>query len=126
MDLTRPHVRTPHVSASVTVNVVLVEEQNPPEDCEPIQWMLVTTLPIRTLEQVQQVVKYCCLRWQIEIYFRTLKSGCRIEERLFETMPRTLNSLVVYSIIAWRVMYLCRLGRECPDLSCEVVFTGSE
>ena len=110
----------------LTVNVVLVEEQNPPEDCEPIQWMLVTTLPIKTLEQVQQVVKYYCLRWQIEIYFRTLKSGCRIEERLFETMPRTLNSLAVYSIIAWRVMYLCRLGRECPDLSCEVVFTGSE
>lgn len=110
----------------MTVNVVLVEEQNPPADCEPIQWLLVTSLPIDTLEQVQQIVQCYCLRWQIEIFFKTLKSGCRIERRLFENLPRTLNSLAVYSIIAWRVMYLCRLGRECPDLSCEVVFSASE
>lgn len=110
----------------LTVNVVLVEEPNPPEDCEPIQWLLVTTLPIATLEQVQQIVKYYCLRWQIEIFFRTLKSGCRVEERLFERLSRTLNCLAVYSIVAWRVMYLCRLGRECPDISCEVVFTEGE
>ena len=110
----------------LTVNVVLVEEQNPPADCEPIQWLLVTSLPIDTLEQVQQIVQCYCLRWQIEIFFKTLKSGCRIERRLFENLPRTLNSLAVYSIIAWRVMYLCRLGRECPDLSCEVVFSASE
>ncbi len=111
---------------SVTVNVVLVEERNPPQGCEPIQWLLVTTLPINTLEQVQEVVQSYCLRWQIEIYFRTLKSGCRIERRLFENLPRTLNCLAVYSIIAWRVMYLCRLGRECPDMNCEVVFSASE
>jgi hypothetical protein len=109
-----------------TVNVVLVEETNAPQDCEPIQWLLVTTLPIDTEEDVRRIVKTYCLRWQIEIYFRTLKSGCRIERRRFETLPRTLNCLAVYSIIAWRVMYLCRLGRECPDLDCEVVFLPAE
>ena len=110
----------------ITVSVVLVEEPNPPQGCEPIRWLLVTTLPIDTLEDVQRVVHYYARRWQIEIYFRTLKSGCRIERRLFEKLPRTLNCLAVYSIIAWRVMYLCYLGRECPDLDCEVVFSPSE
>jgi len=111
---------------TLTVNIVLVEEPNPPSGCEAIRWLLVTTLPIDTLEQVQEIVQSYCGRWQIEIFFKTLKSGCKIERRLFEKLPRTLNCLAVYSIIAWRVMYLCHLGRECPDLDCEVVFSPSE
>ena len=110
----------------LSMNVVLVEEQNAPDGTHAVQWMLVTTLPIATPEQVQLIVEYYCLRWQIEVYFRTLKSGCRVEERQFETLSRIENSLAVYSIVAWRVMYLCCLGRECPDLNCEVVLTPSE
>ncbi|MEO2029535.1 MAG: IS4 family transposase [Fuerstiella sp.] len=110
----------------MTLNVVLVEEPNPPQGCEPIRWLLVTTLPIDTLEDVQRVVDFYSKRWQIEIYFRTLKSGCRIERRLFEKLPRTMNCVALYSIIAWRVMYLCYLGRECPDLDCELLFSPSE
>ena len=106
--------------------VVLVEETNPPEGCVPIQWLLVTTLPIDDPEQVRTIVQSYCIRWQIEIYFRTIKSGCRIEERQFETLDRLMNCVAVYSIIAWRIMYLCRLGRECPDLDCEVVLEPSE
>jgi hypothetical protein len=111
---------------SVTLNLVLAEESTPPEGATPIQWLLVTTLPIDSLAQVQQIVEYYSKRWQIEIYFRTLKSGCRIENRYFETLDRLLNCLAVYSIIAWKIMYLCRLGRECPELNCEIIFEPSE
>ena len=110
----------------VTINVVLVEETNPPDGCDPIQWLLITTLPIDDSEQVKRIVQSYCIRWQIEIFFRTIKSGCRVEERQFETLDRMLNCVSVYSIIAWRIMYLCRLGRECPDLNCEVVFEPCE
>lgn len=110
----------------VTVNVVLAEETNPPEGCEPIQWLLLTTLPIDDVCQIKQIIQAYCIRWQIEIFFRTIKTGCRVEQRQFETLERLQNCLAVYSIIAWRVMYLCRLGRDCPDLSCEVVFTPSQ
>lgn len=110
----------------IEVNLVLVEEVETPEGCDPIRWMLATTLPVATIDDVKQVVAIYCVRWQIEVYFRTLKSGCRVEARQFETLRRVENSLAVYSIIAWRVMYLCRLGRECPSLTCEVVFSPSE
>ena len=110
----------------VTVNVVLVEEPNPPEGGDAIQWLLVTSLPIDTPEQVREIVCAYCVRWQIEIFFRTMKSGCRIEKRLFETFRRLHNCISVYMIVAWRIMYLCRLGRECPDLDCEVVFDPCE
>ena len=118
----RPPWRPDRKLPEVTVNVVLVEETNPPAGCDAIQWLLVTTLPIDTPEQVQRIVRAYCVRWQIEIFFRTIKTGCRIEQRLFETLPRLQNCISVYMIVAWRIMYLCRLGRECPDLSCEVVF----
>ena len=121
-----PPSRSDRKLPGLSLNVVLVEEPNPPEGSEAVQWVLLTTLPIDTLEQVQQIIEYYCLRWQIEVYFRTLKSGCRVEERQFETLSRIENSLAVYTMVAWRVMYLCYLGRECPDLNCEVVLTPSE
>jgi hypothetical protein len=122
----RPPGRHDRKLPEITVNVVLAEETKPAEGCEPIQWLLVTTLPIDHSEQVKAIVHAYCIRWQIEIYFRTIKSGCRVEDRQFETLPRLMNCLAVYSVIAWRIMYLCRLGRECPDLDCEVVFEPSE
>jgi len=122
----RPPPRPNHKLPEVTVNIVLVEEPNPPEGQTPIQWLLITTLPIETIEQVKDIVAYYCVRWQIEVYFRTLKSGCRIESRYFERLGRLMNCVAVYSIVAWKVLYLCRLSRECPDLDCEVVFAPSE
>ena len=110
----------------VTMNVVLVEETNPPDGSDAVQWLLVTTLPVDTHEQVQEIVCAYCVRWQIEIFFRTIKSGCRIERRLFEVFRRLHNSISVYMIVAWRIMYLCRLGRQCPDMNCEVVFEPCE
>ena len=112
--------------SSITVNLVLVKEAAPPSGEIPIQWLLITTLPIETNEQVQAVITAYALRWQIEVYFKTLKSGCRIESRYFERLPRLLNCLAIYSIVAWKIMQLCRLSRECPDLSCEVIFEPCE
>jgi hypothetical protein len=63
---------------------------------------------------------------KIEVFFRTLKSGCRIEHRRFENLERVLNCLALYSVVAWRLMYVCYLGRECPELDCEVIFEPSE
>jgi hypothetical protein len=111
---------------SLTYNVVLVEEPTPPAGEDPIQWVLLTSLSIDTIEEVQQIVAYYCHRWQIEIYFRVLKSGCRIQERYFETMYRLENCLAIYIVIAWKILYLCRLGRDCPDLPCDLVFSDSE
>lgn len=122
----RPSWRFDRQLPEVTVNLVLVEETKPPEDCVAIQWVLVTTLPIDQGQQVKRIVEAYCIRWQIEIFFKTLKTGCRIEKRQFETLDRVLNCVAVYSIVAWRIMYLCRLGRVCPDLNCEVIFEPCE
>lgn len=110
----------------VTVNVVLVREPNPPPGEPAVEWILVTTLPIDTLEQVRRIVEYYCVRWSIEVFFRTLKSGCRIERRRFEHVERVLPCLAICLIVAWRTLFVCRMGRECPDLDCEAIFEPSE
>ena len=112
--------------ADVTVNAVLVTEANPPEDDVPVEWLLLTSLPIDTSEQVRLIIQYYCARWMVEIFFRTLKSGCRVEERRFERAERLLPCLGVFLTVAWRTLYVCRLGRSCPEISCEAVFAPEE
>jgi hypothetical protein len=118
--------RSDRILPAVTLNVVLVTEVNPPVGEEPIEWLLLTSLPIDDVEQVRQVIAYYAVRWMIEVFFRVLKSGCRIEERLFESLDRLLPCLATYLIVAWRTLYVCRLGRSCPELDCEAVFEPAE
>jgi Transposase Tn5 dimerisation domain/Transposase DNA-binding/Transposase DDE domain len=110
----------------VTVNAVLVREVDPPGDDVAVEWLLLTSLPIGTMDQVRVVIQYYCTRWMIEIVFRVLKSGCRVEKRRFEHVDRLLPCLAVYLIVAWRTLYVCRLGRSCPEISCEAVFEPAE
>ena len=110
----------------VSVNVVMVHEPNPPEGEPPVEWILLTNLPIETLEHVRQVIQNYCVRWMIEVFFRTLKSGCRVEARRFEHVERFLPCLAIYLIVTWRTLFVCRLGREFPDISCEAVFEPAE
>jgi hypothetical protein len=122
----RPPHRPDRQLGEVTANVILVREINPPTNDVPIEWLLVTTLPINTAEQVAIVLQYYTMRFLIEVFFRVLKSGCRVERRLFEHIDRLLPCLAVYLIIAWRTLMVCRLGRSNPDLDCEAVFEPSE
>lgn len=110
----------------VIVNAALVTEVDPPEGDVPVEWLLITSLPIDTDDDVKTIIEYYCVRWMIEIVFRTLKSGCRVEEHRFEHIDRLLPCLAVYLIVTWRTLYVCRLGWNCPEMSCEVVFDPSE
>jgi hypothetical protein len=122
----RPPWRSDRKLAAVTVNVVLVREMDPPKNDEPVEWLLLTSLPVNEIDDVRQVIQYYCVRWMIEVFFRVLKSGCRVEQRRFEHIDRLLSCLAVYLIVAWRTLYVCRLGRGCPDMNCEAVFEPAE
>ena len=110
----------------VTVNVVMAREVNPPEDDVAVEWILLTSLPIATIEDVRKIVEYYSVRWMIEVFFRTLKSGCRVEERRFEHIDRLSPCLAVYLIVAWRTLFVCRMGRSMPEINCEAVFEPAE
>ena len=122
----RPPSRPDRRLPPITVNAVLVRELNPPEGETAVEWILLGDLPIETIEQVRAFVTYYKTRWMIEVFFRTLKSGCRVEDRRFEHIDRFVRCLAVYLSVTWRTLYVCRLGRSCPDISCEAVFEPTE
>jgi hypothetical protein len=125
----RVTVKPPHARSGlpqVTLNVVLVEEVGGPQDGTDVSWLLLTSLPIESLEEVLRVIDYYVARWTIEVYFRVLKTGCRVEEMQLETTSRIKNCLAFYKIIAWRVLQLTHLNRECPSLPCTAVFDDCE
>jgi hypothetical protein len=124
--LLQPPDRTGRKLPAVYVNVVLIREEKPPEGAEPIEWLLLTSLPIATFAQACAVAEYYCCRWEIEIYFRVLKSGCLIEKLQLESEERLQVCLAMYLIVAWRVLYLLMLGRECPAMSCAAVLSEAE
>jgi hypothetical protein len=125
IDVPRQHKRAKQCQP-VTLNALLVEELTPPQQGQPIRWLLLTTLPIETLEQAWQCVRWYSLRWLIERFHFTLKSGCRIEQLQLETKERLLNALATYSIVAWRLMWLTYRARLSPDESCETVMQPHE
>lgn len=111
---------------NITINAVLLEEINPPEGASPINWLLLTTLPVDTLEAATLVLKLYLSRWGIELFFKVLKSGCKIEELRFEKASRLLPCIAMFMIVAWRVMYATYLGRECPNAPCSLLFDDDE
>lgn len=108
------------------VNAVLVREVDPPAGEPPIEWLLLTSLPVETFAQACTVIDYYTCRWEIEVFFRVLKSGCTVEDLQLETLERVTVCLGVYLIVAWRVLFVMRLGRDCPEMPCDAVFTEEE
>lgn len=117
VELYRPKNRTDldHLDDRIPVNLVEVVELDPPEGQEPVHWMLITSEPIETVEQVLQVVDLYRSRWLIEEFFKSIKTGCAYGKRQADSIERLLNVLAITLPIAWRLMALRHLEREAPD-----------
>lgn len=101
-------------------------EVNTPDNVKPLEWMLLTTWPVTDFGQAVEKLGWYAKRWGIEVYHRTLKSGCKIEERQLGQADRIEACLAVDLVVAWRIHYLTKLGRDTPDVPCTVYFEESE
>jgi hypothetical protein len=111
---------------AIPIWAIYVTEKGKPIGVEPIEWMLLTTVAVTRFAEARQRVEWYAARWGIEVYHRTLKSGCRIEDRQLETADRLETCLGVDMVVAWRIYYLTMLGRETPELPCTVFFKDIE
>jgi hypothetical protein len=93
---------------------------------EPLEWMLLTTINISAEFPIERIVGWYTQRWCIETYHKTLKSGCKIEDRQLRNADRIEKCLAIDLIVAWKIFYLTKLGREMPDLPCTVFFEECE
>lgn len=110
----------------VELFAVLITEIAPPKKQKAIEWLLLTTFEVSTAEQALELIDYYSCRWTIEVFFYTLKSGCKLEELGLQTDVRLEAAVAFYLIIAWRLLFLTRLGRSHPRLPADVVFAQRE
>ena len=110
----------------VGVHAILVEEPSPPDGIDPLCWLLLTTLPVESLDDAQAYIRYYTYRWLIERYHYVLKSGCRVEQLQLEEASRLHRALATYCLVAWRLLWLTYEARRDPEQSCEVALAPHE
>jgi hypothetical protein len=125
-ELTLSPPQTRRTLGAVKVRAVLAQEIGAPPNSEPLEWMLLTTLRVDTFEQAHQCVEYYRLRWRIEQYHRTLKSGCRIEDRRLQDRHSWENCLAIDLVVAWRIEHIKTLARQKPDAAPTTAYSEDE
>jgi hypothetical protein len=111
---------------AVRVWAVYVIEEDPPEKVTPLEWMLLTNVEVTDFDSaIERVAWYVC-RWLIELYFKILKSGCRVEQCLLASGQHLKRYLALMGIVAWRLFWLTYFQRQNPEASCCSILTKEE
>ncbi|MDE0105500.1 MAG: IS4 family transposase, partial [Bryobacterales bacterium] len=111
---------------TLSVQAVHVREREPPKSGKRVEWLLLTTCPVRRREDAERVLQWYRLRWRIEDWHRVLKTGCKVEHLQHHTGERIERAVTISAVIAWRLMLMTLLGRQTPELPAEVLFTETE
>jgi hypothetical protein len=101
-------------------------EVGAPPEAEPIDWLLVSTWPVKTLKMARRLVRWYALRWGIECWHKVLKVVCGVERRQMKSARALERALALDMIVAFRVLLLSRLGKEHPELPAELFYSPEE
>lgn len=107
---------TPGDEKYITVWVVRTWEKKPPPDIEPIEWLLITSVPVQSLQDALERIEWYTCRWVVEEYHRCLKTGCQMEKSQLRHAERLQRLLAFLSILAVRLLQLRDLARATPHL----------
>lgn len=108
------------------LQVIHAEEIDPPSDRPPLLWKLITNLEVATHDGAVRLLGWYARRWGIETFFKTLKTGCLIEDARLTTAHRLANLIALCCVVAWRIHWLTMLRRDGPRASPAAVFTATE
>jgi hypothetical protein len=115
---------------AVSMYAILVREEAPPPETDPLEWLLLTTVPVDTFEDALTCIGWYKQRWQIEVFHKVLKSGCQVEKSQLATAERLIRFLTLCSIIGWReppgCLWLTHIYRHEPDAPCTSVLADHE
>ncbi len=120
--------QTPRLKDKTAIRLYAVSltERHPPPGAKAIDWILLSTMEVRSLKQALKCVRWYCLRWRIEEWHRVLKSGCRILDHQNHTAEALERAIAIDAVNAWRIMVLALLGRQMPELPASLLFNEWE
>lgn len=111
---------------SVELNYVRVVERFPPKGEKPIEWILATSEKVSTEEEVLNVVSIYRKRWIIEEFFKALKTGCKVEEKQFESPESWEKFIVLLSSVAVRILNLRAMERQSKAMPLDSILSKEE
>jgi hypothetical protein len=110
----------------LTLTVLHATERDAPKGREPIDWKLVTNLPVRSRKEAIEKLNWYAMRWKIETFHKILKSGCKAEEVKLRTAERLVNLIAIFCLLSWRIFWMTMLSRAQPDAAPELALTATE
>jgi hypothetical protein len=106
--------------------VIRIWEADAPHGVEPLEWVLVCSVPTRTLEELKTRRDWYCCRWMVEVFHDIEKNGCQEEARRFATAARLEACLAILAVVAVRIFQLRTALEAQPQAPAEQVATAAE
>jgi hypothetical protein len=98
----------------LTTWVVYLREIDPPPGAEPLEWILLTNVPVENFADACERIDWYACRWVIEEYHKGLKTGCQIEDMQFTKESRLQPAIALISVVAVSLLNLRDVSRR-PD-----------
>jgi len=108
------------------LTVIQARETSKPRRRERIASKLLTNLPVQTLEDTLEKIRWYVLRWKIEMFHTILKTGCRAEQAKLRTSERLSRLIAVFCILSWRVFWMTMVQRADPEIAASAAITAQE
>lgn len=116
----------PDTSGSQWLYAIRVWEPQPPDETEPLEWLLATSLPVNDAQQAQTYIEWYARRPLIEVYHQCLKTGCQIEHRQLHHAHRLERLVGILGVVAIYLLQLRDLTRLAPPEASQHVLTAEE
>jgi hypothetical protein len=111
---------------ALSLAVIHARERDAPVNRKPIEWELITDLPVASRREAIEKLDWYAMRRKIETFHKILKFGCNAEQSRLRTADRLANLVSVFCIINWRIFWLTMHNRTCPDAEPEMALTHTE
>lgn len=111
---------------AIEMTCLMASEVGAPAGEKPVCWRLLTNRHAITLAQARELIEWYRARWEIEMFFHVLKTGCRVEALQLASLGKIERALTLFMVVSWRIARMMRLGRTCPDLPASLMFDPEE
>jgi hypothetical protein len=122
----RPPIGKQKQYPPLELTVLHAQERGNPKNRKRIDWKLITDLPVRTLKDAIEKLRWYALRWKIEVFHKILKSGCKAEDRRLRTAERLVNLIAIFCVVSWRIFWMTMLNRSDPSAHPSLALTKTE
>jgi len=113
--------------AQVPLNAMMAEELDV-DPSDALCWLLLTSEPIQTSQQLEEVLGFYAMRWRIEEFHKAWKSGARVEKMRMQSKETLERMVVMLAFVAVRLLQLRETldNAEAAALPCTQVLSETE